>query len=269
MTTTNIPGLGWHRDEYDPRDVPFVPEVSLTTLPSKVDLTPQCPAPYDQGNLGSCTSQAIAAAFRFEAARQGLPDFLPSRLFIYYYERLLEHTVATDSGAAIRDGIKVINRRGVCPEAMWPYDISKFADAPPLQCSIEALQDRAIKYCRVGQDLAMMKACLASGSVFVFGIDVFQSFMDSQDGTIPMPAPDEQLLGGHALLCVGYDDTTQRFIFLNSWGSSWPAQPALKPGFGTIPYAYLAASQHAADFWEIQAVGSTLTLLIDEFKALL
>ena len=69
---------------------------------------------------------------QFDREKQKLtPDFVPSRLFIYYNERVIEGTVDTDSGAQIRDGIKVVAKQGVPPETDWPYDIAKFADKPP------------------------------------------------------------------------------------------------------------------------------------------
>jgi C1A family cysteine protease len=53
--------------------------------------------------------------------------FTPSRLFIYYNERVMEHTVSQDAGAQIRDGIKSVNHIGACPETDWPYVIANFA----------------------------------------------------------------------------------------------------------------------------------------------
>jgi len=124
---------GWVPDLPDHRDFLFAaPVENLAALPAKVDLRPQCPKEvYDQGNLGSCTANAIAGALEFEQTKQGLKTFTPSRLFIYYNERVIEHTVNTDSGAQIRDGIKSVGSIGAPPETDWPYDISKFAEKPP------------------------------------------------------------------------------------------------------------------------------------------
>ncbi len=92
---------------------------------------PQCPPVYNQGQLGSCTANAIAGAIQFDRMKQKLaPDFTPSRLFIYYNERVIEHSVASDSGAQIRDGIKSVARQGDCPETEWPYVIAKFKTKP-------------------------------------------------------------------------------------------------------------------------------------------
>jgi C1A family cysteine protease len=256
--------LGWHRDPDDPRDIPYgASPAQLAAVPSRVDLRLHCPPVLDQAALGSCTANAIASAFRFDVLRQAQADFVPSRLFIYYYERAVEGTVNEDAGAAIRDGIRVVNARGVCPESEWPYDIQRFTQQPPAQCTLDALKERALSYRRIPQSLPQMKACLASGLPFVFGIDVYQGFMDATDGTIPMPKQGEALLGGHALLMTGYNTETQRFTFMNSWGTGWGQQ-----GFGTIPFDYIT-SQNASDFWCIRVVGSVVQQLCHWIDGLL
>ena len=245
--------MGWKPDLPDHRDYLYTaPEHIAQALPPKVDLSSQCPPVFDQGQLGSCTSQAIAAAYEFDQKKQGLPDFTPSRLFIYWNERAIEHTTGYDSGAQIRDGIKAVASLGVCPEPEWPYVISKFAIKPPAKCYTDALKDRAVKYARVKRDLQQMKACLASGWVFVFGFTVYESFESNevaQTGVVPMPGPDESVLGGHAVLCVGYNDETQRFIVRNSWGPDWGIS-----GYFSMPYEYLTNRGLASDFWTIRLV---------------
>jgi len=123
--------FGWTPDIPDARDYLYsAPEAVLSELPTKVDLRRQCPPVYDQGQLGSCTGNAIAAAFQFDQRKQKLTDFMPSRLFIYFSEREIEGTISSDSGAMIRDGMKTIAKLGVCSEDTWPYDIAKFARRP-------------------------------------------------------------------------------------------------------------------------------------------
>ena len=122
-----IARYGWLPDLPDYRDHLYAAPVALAgALPAKVDLRAQCPPVYDQGQLGSCTANAIAAAIEFDRLKQKLNDFAPSRLFIYYNERAMEHTIASDSGAQIRDGIKSVGKLGDCPETEWPYVIPKF-----------------------------------------------------------------------------------------------------------------------------------------------
>jgi C1A family cysteine protease len=249
-----IQRYGWIPDLPDQRDhVYAAPVVKPGVLPASVDLTRKCPAVYDQGQLGSCTGNAIAGAIQFDKLKQRLDGAsVPSRLFIYFNERVIEGTVNSDSGAQIRDGIKAVAKLGVCGESLWPYDVEKFRVKPPKPCYLEAAKHTALDYQRLVQSPGQMKGCLAAGYPFVFGFTVYESFEGSavaKTGTVPMPGPGEKVLGGHAVLAVGYSDRTERFIVRNSWGPDWG-----RKGYFTIPYAYLAESNLAADFWTIRLV---------------
>src|SRR5665648_1279940 len=137
---------GWRPDLQDQRDFQYK-VTAPAVLPAKVDLRAQCPPVYDQGQLGSCTANAIAGALQFDEAKQGEADTtLLSRLFIYYNERVMEGTVGTDSGAMIRDGIKTVNAVGACPESEWPYDIARFPEKPSDACYADAATHRALQY---------------------------------------------------------------------------------------------------------------------------
>jgi C1A family cysteine protease len=252
-----IAHYGWVPDLPDARDHLYAaPPQFLTSLPTRVDLRDKCPKEvYDQGQLGSCTANAIGAAFEFDLLKQGLTDFMPSRLFIYYNERSMEGTVGSDSGAQIRDGIKTVSKQGVCPESSWDYDITKFTDQPPAECYTEALKHQVTSYQRVPRVLNQMKGCLAHGFPFVFGFSVYSSFESDEvakTGVVPMPdVANEEFLGGHAVLAVGYDDAAQRFVVRNSWSDKWG-----DGGYFTMPYAYLTERSLSSDFWAIVQVES-------------
>jgi|SRR6185295_204323 len=245
---------GWKRDLPEFEDHLYsAPIEYLQALPPSVDLRLNCPPVYDQGDLGSCTANAIAASIEFDRKKQSLPDFVPSRLFIYYNERDMEGTVGSDSGAMIRDGIKSVNKLGVCPEQEWPYDISQFTVKPSAKCYADALKDKALSYQRVARSLDQMKACLASGNVFVYGFTVYESFESqqvAQTGIVPMPHRGEQVLGGHAVMACGYDTTKGVFHVRNSWGSAWGQQ-----GYFDMPFEYLLNKGLSSDFWVIKTVG--------------
>lgn len=247
-----IKRYGWVADLPDHRDIMYAaPMQVLAALPTSADLRSNCPPVYDQGQLGSCTANAIAAAVEFDLMKQN-EDFMPSRLFIYYNEREIEGTVDSDSGAQIRDGIKSVASQGDCPEKEWPYDISKFTNKPPQKCFDDAVQHKAVQYQRTIRDLNQMKGCLASGYPFVFGFTVYESF-ESQEvaksGHASMPSPGEQAVGGHAVVAVGYDDSQGWFIVRNSWGTGWGME-----GYFTLPYAYLLNENLSDDFWTIRVV---------------
>jgi C1A family cysteine protease len=250
---------GWIPDLPDHRDLAFsAPRAILRKLPPSVDLSSKCPPVYDQGELGSCTANAIGGAIEFDQIKQKLREFMPSRLFIYYNERVVEHTVNEDSGAMIRDGIKSVAKQGVCPETTWPYDPSPFPPNPLLTrkptsaCYREALKHTAVQYQRVSRSLSQMKGCLASGYPFVLGFTVYGSFESdvvARTGEMPMPGPRESVVGGHAVLAIGYDDGKQRFRVRNSWGTNW----GVKGNF-TMPYAYLLDESLSDDFWQVTLI---------------
>ncbi len=250
-------GFGWVPDLPDHRDFLYAaPTPVLHTIPAKVDLRPGCPPVYDQGDLGSCTANAIAGAIEFDQKKESQTyptPFAPSRLFIYYNERTIEGTVAQDSGAQIRDGIKSVATLGACPEDKdWPYDITKFADAPPAGAFADAASYKIKTYQRLIQDLNTMKGCLASGYPFVFGFTAYNSLQTpavQQTGQIPMPTTQDQVIGGHAIVAVGYDDATRTFTIRNSWGAGWG-----DAGYGYMPYSYLLERNLASDFWTIRSV---------------
>ena len=246
---------GWQPDLPDKRDLMYAaPMPVLASLPPKIDLRNGCPAVYNQGQLGSCTANAIAGAFEFELLKQKAPDFMPSRLFIYYNERAIENTVSTDSGAQIRDGMKSVGTQGVCPESMWPYNINEFTQKPHSDCYTDALKHLVTSYHRITVDLAQMKSCLAEGYPFVFGFTVYESFEGPQiekTGIMPMPAKTEKVVGGHAVMAVGYDDEQQMVIVRNSWGGDWGQK-----GYFMMPYAYISDTQYTDDFWTIRIVAA-------------
>lgn len=115
-------GYGWVRDMPDARDFLYAaPLIRFPQgLPAAVDLRSECPPVYDQGQLGSCTGNGIAGAIEFDQHKQGTEEFTPSRLFIYYNERVIEGTVNQDSGAQIRDGIKAVATLGAPPRRIGP-----------------------------------------------------------------------------------------------------------------------------------------------------
>lgn len=243
---------GWAPDMPDYRDhVYSAPLPTLLKLPPKKDLRAGCPPVYDQGQLGSCTANAIAGAIQFEQKKQGVKVFMPSRLFVYYNERDMEGTVNSDAGAQIRDGVKSVSNLGVCSETEWPYDINKFADKPGPSCYKDAAKTLAVGYQRLdSSNLTQLKGCIADGFPFVYGFtvyDAFESQQVAQSGVLNLPGPKEKVVGGHAVVAVGYDDTTQRFTVRNSWGKNW----GLK-GYFTVPYAYLTDANLADDFWTIR-----------------
>lgn len=253
-TRRTIASLGWIPDLPDWRDLRFaVPAPIAADLPPTADLRGSCPpGVYDQGALGSCTANAIAAAVECARITAGRASTIPSRLFIYYNERVIERTVRLDSGASIRDGIKTACKQGVCDETLWPYDIEQFTTRPSAPAYTAAAAHRVTAYERIGADLDSMRGALASGHPFVSGFtvyDQFQSAKVAKSGVLNLPLTRESVLGGHAVLTVGYNDASRRFLVRNSWGPRWG-----QSGYFTVPYDYWSNPGLAGDRWAVTAI---------------
>ncbi len=253
----------WHPDLPDQRDYLFSERAKpAAAVPRKIDLRSECPPVANQGKIGSCTGNALAGALEFlelgELHAKSKPVsqvFTPgrydpvSRLFIYYNERSLEGTTGTDGGAQLRDGIKSLARWGACRESLWKYVTGNVLKKPTPKAYTDGEDHRISEYLRI-QSLPEMRQCLASGSPFVFGFAVYESFESpevARTGEVPMPEPDERVLGGHAVCAVGYDDSERVLIVRNSWGPSWGDR-----GYFYLPYAYVDTKGLAQDFWVVR-----------------
>lgn len=243
------------RDSLDKRDyvAAHAPQPVDTFMLFKTYNTPPV---VDQGQLGSCTANAGGAGgFHFALMNKPnstpnpqAPLYNPSRLFLYYNTRLSMGTTGEDSGASIRDTMKAINKYGICQEAKWPYDISKFTEKPPQECYDQALKLKGFVYHRLpDQTTATIVSALKAGHPVIFGMLVFSSFESrvvANTGEVPMPTPKDTLLGGHALAIWGYNAEEKYFVVRNSWGQSWGIN-----GYCHIPEAYITNPRLAFDFW--------------------
>lgn len=243
---------GWIPDLPDVRDYKFTAPPTIE-LPPIVDNSGMHPIVYDQGKLGSCTANSSALAYDFARVKAGLAAILPSRLMVYYDERVIEGTVKYDSGAMNRDAIKTLADTGVCPEKYWPYTILKFAKRPTQTAYKQAAPHKISLYERINNlSLQDLKAAIVNNSGFIFGISVYSSFQNpdvAKTGIIPMPdTSNEKLLGGHSIFACGYNDNTQMIKGRNSWSDQWGDK-----GHFYIPYAYLTNQNMADDFWAIEA----------------
>ena len=252
LTTRSSKWYGWLPDLPDQRDFSYsVIRPRLAAVPTKVDLRPRCPPVENQGAIGSCTANALVGALEFLELKGGCPLVDLSRIFVYYNERVIEGTVKEDSGAFLRDGIKSLAKQGVCPEKEWPYRVAGFTRKPNRKCYSDAKKHQITSYHRIST-LDDMRTCLADGFPFVFGFTVYEAFESAavaKSGVLNLPGPKEKVVGGHAVMGVGYDDTQKQFIIRNSWDTDWGMK-----GYFTMPYDYLDPAKNLADdFWTIRA----------------
>lgn len=223
-----------------------------TRLRPMVNLKKSLPFVYDQGSIGSCTANSTASMYSWVVLNSNGTVEIPSRLFLYYNTRKLQGTISFDSGATLRDTMKSLQKDGICAETSWAYLYENLFKTPPPNCYDEASFHQALSYASVPISLINMKNVLQSRP-FVLGILVYSSFFTpsvSKTGQIPFPnMTKEKLLGGHAILVLGYDDRRKAFYCRNSWGQSW----GLKGDF-YLPYSYATNRKLAFDAWVLYSV---------------
>lgn len=242
---------GIKKDKQDRRDIVYALRhtIDANTLPQQVDLRSGCSPVVDQGDLASCTSNAIVSGLRefILINNEGNPFVRLSRLYHYWLERYLEDSVNEDSGATLRDGMKVLAKYGVCRESSHPYDESKFTEAPTSEEIQEGALYRVLGYQRL-LSIDDIKHALSNNHVVVFSMTVYQSFEEGvgKNGIVSLPQLDDRETGGHAMCIVGYDDTLLSgcFIVRNSWGTGWGDR-----GYCYMPYEMF---KYFMDAWTVK-----------------
>lgn len=261
-------GYGWRPDPPDFRDYIYGSVNHPLTLESNA-VKHQARDYFadkvlDQGQLGSCVWNGIPSVLRYERHLLGQPDFLPSRLFGYYFTRRLQDWQDIDSGCIIRDAMLVLDADGFVPEVDWPYDDGhdQFKVRPPQALLHNALANNldsigspngaTLAYLRLPRDLDRIQRCLNDGHPFVFGFSVYSSFESDKvanTGVVPVPQSSEKYLGGHLMTAVSDDPQARTILCLNSWGDTWGMT-----GFCSMPYSYFLNGNLSDDFWTFRPV---------------
>lgn len=249
----------------DPRDHIIKATKPLQTK-GLVDLSSYCTSIKDQGMLGSCTAFASVSAVEYLHKRYGgiKTDDIFSERFTYYATRVnVLNWAPEDSGAYVRDAVKSLVKFGTCLEKTFAYNSD--CKTPPSQSAYsEALKYQAISYARFedGKSPAerstlinSLKVNLDAGLPIIAGFVCYSNIWNAAQGVIPKS--NGQIIGGHAILIVGYDDSKQLFKFKNSWGESWGDR-----GYGYLPYEYYFQgdmfdlwSIHKSELEDIKSVG--------------
>ncbi len=237
----------------DARDYVYQPKqkISIKKMPVKVDLTSKLGVkPYNQYDIGSCTANATAAAIQFLQKLGGLKKVMPSRLFIYYNSRAIAGMENEDSGAYLRDVVKAINKQGYVAEKDYTYTRKNLFAKPSDEIYKAAASNVIAGYERIEDgNVTKMMACLAEGYPFVFGMVVYnQSYsIAEKTGVMPMPKKNDDVIGGHAVIAVGYDSDRKAFIVRNSYGTSWGNK-----GYFLLPFDFADNPKLMWDCWVLK-----------------
>ena len=241
-------GYGYVPDLPDRRDFVYGVSGNPLALPVSVDLRTQCSPIEDQAQTNSCVGHAAAGALQFLELKDGVPYTDLSRLFPYWGAREMEGTTQSDGGCQPRDAIKFLASTGIPPESLWPFDATALFTKPSDAAYTAAASHKIVGYSRV-IGLQGIRQCLASGYPVLFGFTVYDSFEGPEiaaTGTMSMPTSDESVVGGHCVVAVGYQDSTQQLLVRNSWGTEWGMA-----GYFWMPYSYLTPDL-TDDYWTLR-----------------
>jgi C1A family cysteine protease len=272
-----IKGMGWLPDYPDIRDytiertdvkdrlsnidnIALIARNVTNKLDERVDWSRYCSPVEDQGTLASSTAHAIIGLVEyFERLTYG-KNMDASRLFLYKLTRKLLRWTG-DTGAFLRTTIRALNLFGLIPEEYWKYDISDLDTELPAFCYALA-QKYAVKYLRLDHDnilsvglLHHIKSFISKRHPLAFGFSVYKSISQvTSSGFIPYPdIRGDTVVGGHAVMAVGYDDykydvgggASGALLIRNSWGTDWG-----QDGYGWLPYEYVLDGL-TKDWWTL------------------
>lgn len=234
-------------------------------LNQKIDLREGCSPIEDQEALGSCTAHAGVGLLEYYERRRYRKHIDASRLFLYKATRNLLGWTG-DTGAYMRTTMAAMALFGVPPEEYWEYNITDFDEEPSAFCYSFGQNYQALQYYRLDKPGISRESLLHSIKVrlkhklpMAFGFTVFSSIEQAGDtGMIPLPCPRDRVIGGHAVMAVGYNDkleihnenceeasTVGALIIRNSWGTEWGDN-----GYGYLPYEYILY-RLAIDWWSL------------------
>ena len=255
MVAVPIYALGCRKDPVDSRDIPMGLVLPVVPVPISFDFTKLMSPVRNQGNEGTCVAFAsVAGVKEFQDKKEYRKLITLSPRFLYSQCKKIDGDPFGE-GTYPRVAMKVLLNYGVCHESFWPYAPHQ-KNLPLKGADKDAKRFKIKAYARLGSQLDMKRSLVVNGP-FLAGVDVYKSWFNKsveKNGFVPMPKRKEQLMGGHAICIVGYDDKLKIFKFKNSWGAKWADK-----GYGYLPYEYI--KKYCSDAW-------SATDLIENPKAL-
>lgn len=247
--------LNLHHSPPDRRDYKIKIKAPKPLKFNNVDLSNFCTSVKNQGGTGSCTAFAVVGLMEYihkRALNNGVEDVY-SEKFTYYDTRVnqLGWPASEDTGAYLRNAMASVVHAGAAPEEKFPYN--DFHSEIPAQAVFDAAtKNQVVSYAKVpegssdaerAQTLADCLQLLQEGYPLVGGFVCYDSLWSAVDGVLAPPGG--TVIGGHAILIVGYDEGKKLFKFKNSWSSAWG-----DAGYGYLPYEYLLKGE-LWDLWTV------------------
>ena len=239
-----------------------------TMTDDEVDWTPLMSPVKNQGRLGSCVGFAVAAMKEFQEQKEHIEEVYAgkdykreedhydlSEAWVYWNSKKIDPW-PDSQGTSIRCAMRVIHKIGIPCEAGWEYD-DRFKGEPKSWAHLVAKWGLIDSYWRI-TTLDQLKMALRDGPV-VIGIGCYEEIYNPPGGVVPYPANPNNLLGGHAICAVGFDDDKELVKFKNSWSEYWGDD-----GYGYLHYAYI--EDFMWDAWVAKDLSVTRKILKEKAK---
>jgi C1A family cysteine protease len=215
-----------------------------------VDLRMNCPGICDKKNINSSVAHAICYVYEYNIIKYDINNiFIPSKLFLYYNQRLIKKTQEYDSGASIRDGLRILDTIGICSEVDYPYNDNELYTKPSEEIYEASFKNKGIEYFKIIPTIVNIKSLLQDKIPIIFGYSVYINFENQviEDNTIKLPKNTDKFIGGDCGVCVGFDDLKKLFIIMNCKGVEWGDK-----GYFYMPYSYVLNNNLCNNFWIIK-----------------
>lgn len=228
-----------------------------------VDLRPNMTPVYHQGNSNACVGfSTVAGLGEYVARKRNLPVQRFSPRYLWNMGRHIEKSLDKNVGMWLDDAVKVMDAYGMLPEQAFPFPtleqmnseevFAKLYSQRPSPSQIkQAKKYRLAKSWKKIPSVHAMRKALTEGKPVVFAMTVFSSMYNAPNGHIPMPGPQDEMQGGHAIVAVGYDNDRRHFIIRNSWGTSWGDK-----GYGYLPYDYFRSNVKHVPIYQGFTIGN-------------
>lgn len=238
---------GWKKGSNKTKALLYSPAKHILPLPSYVDLQPKCPFIYDQEDLRKCAGNTSSGLTQYLMRKHEYVDWMPSQLALYYWNRMQKGNTSENNDDSLQDAMNSLIKFGVPHESLWKYEPKNFTIKPEKAVWSDGYWHSVKIGLSVEQNIETIKSCVAEGSPIIFGMMVYSYFESPEmkkNGILKMPTSNDKILGGHAVMAVGYDDHTKMIKIRNSWGGKWG-----KNGYFFMPYDYILNPYYCDDFW--------------------
>ncbi len=200
-------------DARDRRASAIYPVVSL---PAELDLRPKLQPIRDQGDQSACAAMAGAAMKECQEFTDALLNEYFSPQFIYNLRD------GDDEGMYMRDLMNILRKAGDCTEKVFQYG----SDGKPPQIALNEAKNYIIQSYAAVESVDELKTALYLNGACIIAVPVY-----NYSERMWYQNPGEELLGGHALTVVGYNDLKRKFLIRNSWSKDWG-----QSGYCEMPY---------------------------------